>query len=122
MRPICRAKQRWISIGCPKIVKVWICDSDRFLALPKLIHGPAFVVHDYLDTAMENKSDFWFKIIPKNEEETDNDDISVNCNLHDNHEFVGEVKLSSDDTENYPCDLEDSSLEDQFLHEDGVDL
>ena len=66
MKPINRAKQRWVRIGRPKIVKVWTCETDNLLALPaKLIHGPAFVVHDYIDSAIENKSEYWFEIMPK---------------------------------------------------------
>ena len=133
MKPINRAKQRWISMGRPKIVKVWTCESDRFLALPaKLIYGPAFVVHDYLVTAMVNKSDFWFEILQKskwlecahtdvsrfwydeivieniNEEQPDNDNISANVDIPSDHEFLGEIEISSDESDDYPYDLEDS--------------
>ena len=39
-----------------------------------------------------------------------------------NYVFLGEIELSSEEIEDYPDDLEDSSLEEEFLHEDGVDL
>ena len=147
MKPINRAKQRWVKMGRPKIVKVWTCESDRFLALPaKLIHGPAFVIQDYVDSAIENKSDYWFEIMPKdkwhqcahsdhsrlwydnnevayeNENGSNDDDESVVVEVPPDGAFLGEIELSSDETEEFPDDIEDSSLEEEYVCDDGVDL
>ena len=57
-----------------------------------------------------------------NEEVPDNNDTRMNVDIPPNHEFQGEIEISSDESQVYPYDLEDSSLEDEFLHKDGVDL
>ena len=55
-------------------------------------------------------------------DENDHDEASVIIDIPPNHEFLGEIQISSDEIEDYPDDLEDSSLEDEFVHKDGVDL
>lgn len=93
---------------------------------------------------MEIKSDYWFEIMPKNKwhdcvhqnmmtfwydayKNENNDELSASENSFDDDEidnniFDGEIELSSDESEQYRSDHDDSLLEDQFLNQDGVDL
>ena len=142
LRPLKRAKDKWIQLGRPSLAKVWTWEKNKLWILPvKQIRKCAFVCHDFGDANMTLKTDFLFEIMQK---EIWHQAVADNFgnNWYDGHEHLileeelsdvdeaeiiedlGNIEESSDD-ESEP-DSDESSLDEEFDFENlnlgGVDL
>ena len=142
MKPLRRARDKWIQLGRPSIAKVWTWERNKMWILPvKQIRKCAFVCHDYGDSNMTVKTEFLFEIMPKGIWHQGVSEGFGNDWYHGDNHRIMEEELSDVDEAEIIDDLgstdessedesepgsDESSIDDEFFFEDldlgGVDL